>query len=60
LTKADIKVSFDESVIKDEIITIIIDVGGLASDIRVRAFRLGGNGLNMTWVQEEIFKSFPS
>jgi len=52
IVKADIRISgFDESVIKDELITIVTDVEGcLASDMRVGAFRQMRNSLNMTWV----------
>jgi len=53
VVKADIRISgFDESVIKDEIITVITEIGNcLASDVRVGQFRVMKNGLNMAWVQ---------
>jgi len=52
IVKADLKISgFDESVIKDEVITMVTETGDcLASDVRVGPFRLMRNGLNMTWV----------
>jgi len=53
VVKADLKISgFDESVIKDEIITAMTEIGNcLASDVRVGSFRPMRNGLIMTWVQ---------
>jgi len=53
IVKADIRISgFDDSVIKDELIAIVTDVGGcLASDVRVGISRQMKNGSNMTWVQ---------
>jgi len=53
MVKADIRISgFDESVIKDEIITMVTEFGDcLASDVRVGSFRPMRNGLMMTWVQ---------
>jgi len=53
VVKADVRISgFDDSVIKDEIITLITEYGNcLASDVRVGQFRPMRNGLNMTWVQ---------
>jgi len=53
IIKADLRVvGFDESVIKDEVIAMITDIGGcLASEIRVGPFRPMRNGSNMTWVQ---------
>jgi len=53
VVKADLRISgFDDSVIKDEIITIITEFGNcLASDIRVGPFRPMRNGSNMVWVQ---------
>jgi len=53
VVKADLRVSgFDESVIKDEIITTLTEIGDcLASDVRVGSFRPMRNGLCMTWVQ---------
>jgi len=53
VVKADLRISgFDDSVIKDEIITIITEFGNcLASDIRVGPFRLMRNGSNMVWIQ---------
>jgi len=53
IVKADLKISgFDESVIKDEIITALTELGDcLASDVRVGSFRPMRNGLIMTWVQ---------
>jgi len=53
VVKADLKISdFDESVLKDEIITVLTESGEcLASDIRVGSFRPMRNGLTMTWVQ---------
>jgi len=53
VVKADVKISgFDDSVIKDEIITLITEHGCcLASDVRIGQFRAMRNGLNMMWVQ---------
>jgi len=53
MVKADLRITgFDESVIKDEVITVVTEHGGcLASDIRVGPFRPMNNGLVMTWVQ---------
>jgi len=53
IVKADLRlVGFDESVIKDEVITVITDFGGcLASEVRVGPFRPMRNGSHMTWVQ---------
>jgi len=53
VVKADLRISgFDDSVIKDEIITSVTERGDcLASDVRVGSFRPMRNGLNMTWVQ---------
>jgi len=53
VVKADIKISgFDDSVIKDELITLITEIGNcLASDVRIGQFRSIKNGLNMVWVQ---------
>jgi len=53
VVKADLRISgFDDSVIKDEIITVITEFGScLASDIRVGQFRPLRNGLNLVWVQ---------
>jgi len=53
VVKADIRLSgFDDSVIKDEIITIVTEYGNcLASDVRVGQFRPMRNGLNMVWLQ---------
>jgi len=53
VVKADLKISgFDESVIKDEIITVITEFGDcLANDVRIGSFRAMRSGLNMTWVQ---------
>jgi len=53
VVKADLKISgFDESVIKDELITMVTEFGDcLASDVRVGSFRAMRNGLSMTWVQ---------
>jgi len=49
----DIRVSgFDESVIKDELIAVVTDIGGcLASDVRISPFRPMRNGLNLAWVR---------
>jgi len=53
VVKADVKISgFDDSVIKDELITIITEIGScLASDVRIGQFRPMRTGLNMVWVQ---------
>jgi len=53
VVKADLKISgFDESVLKDEVITVLTESGEcLASDVRVGPFRPMRNGLLMTWVQ---------
>jgi len=53
VVKADVKISgFDDSVIKDELITIITEIGScLASDVRIGQFRQLKNGLNMVWAQ---------
>jgi len=53
VVKTDLKISgFDESVIKDQIITMLTEFGDcLASDVRVGSFRAMQSGLNMTWVQ---------
>jgi len=53
VVKADVKISgFDDSVIKDELITIITEVGScLASDVRIGQFRPMRNGLNIVWAQ---------
>jgi len=50
VVKADIRiVGFDKSV-KDEVITMMTEIGGcLASEVRVGPFRPMRNGLNMTW-----------
>jgi len=51
--KADVRVTgFDESVIKDEIITMMMEFGEcVASDVRVGPFPQMRNRLNMTWIQ---------
>jgi len=53
VVKADLKISgFDESVLKDEIITVMTEFDEcLASDVRVGSFHPMRNGLVMTWVQ---------
>jgi len=53
VVRADLRISgFDESVIKDEVITMVTEFGDcLASDVRVGSFRPMRNGLVMTWVQ---------
>jgi len=53
VVKADIRITgFDESVIKDEILTMTTELGEcLAGDVKVGSFRSMRNGLNMTWVQ---------
>jgi len=53
VVKADLRiVGFDDSVIKEEVITMITDIGGcLAGEVRVGQFRPTRNGSNMTWVQ---------
>jgi len=53
VVKADVRISdFDDSVIKDKLITIITEIGNcLASDVRIGQFRPMRNGLNMVWVQ---------
>jgi len=53
VVKADLRISgFDESVLRDEVITMITEVGEcLASDVRVGPCRPMRNGLMMTWVQ---------
>jgi len=57
VVKADMRITgFDDSVIKDEIITVITELGGcLASNIRIGPFRQMNNGLNMTWIQCPLF-----
>jgi len=49
VVKADVRISdFNDSVIKDELITIIIEIGNcLASDVRIDQFRPMRNSLNM-------------
>jgi len=53
IVKADFRiVGFDESVIKDEILTVLSENGGcLTSKIRVGPFRQMRNGLMMSWIQ---------
>jgi len=53
VVKADLRISgFDESVIKDEIITAVTEFGDcLASDVKVGSFRPMRNGLMLTSVQ---------
>jgi len=53
VVKADLRISgFDESVLKDEVITMVTEFGEcLASDVRVGPCRPMRNGLMTTWVQ---------
>jgi len=50
IVKADLKISgFDESVIKNELITMVTELGDcLASDVRIGSFRAMRNGLSIT------------